>query len=460
MRLKRIIALELAVLLLIGAAYGLLRFGFGLDILDRSGLQAKNGEIRYLNYFGIPKTGWQYIDGKLHYFIPHGGVMATGWQEINGERYYFGTDGVRTTGWQNVDGKTYYLGDAGKAVTGWQQIDGKSYYFAADGAMASGWQEVDGKRSYFSQEGMALTGWQHIDEKLYYFTADGCAVTGWQELDNVRFRFHEDGSVVTGWYEENGQKYYFDEDGRPHAGWVEWEGSRYYCNPDGTPATGWLTLEQDRYFLHADGKMAVGEVKIDGVSNFFSSQGKYVLLCNPWNPVPEDYVLQMSSIEGFQFASVGRDALEAMMKDCRASGTSCVINNTYRSKATQQWMWDRSVNNYMAAGMTKAQAEAETGKSTAIPGHSEHQTGLGVDLNGSQATYDWLGEHCWEYGFILRYPDDKIEITGIIYEPWHFRYVGTELSLELKELGITLEEYMANLTPETVPEVTTQPSAA
>ncbi len=455
-RTKRIVALVLAAVLLVGAAYSLLRFGFGLDVLDRSGLQHKNGQVRYLDYFGRPQTGWQYIDGKLCYFGTDG-IMATGWQEINGQRYYFDTDGVRATGWLTVDGKTYYLGDAGKVYTGSHKIDGKGYYFAADGVMSSGWQINNGKRSYFSQEGMALTGWQKIEGKLYYFNVDGYAVSGWQELSDVRYRFNEDGSVVTGWYEDETGKYYFDEDGHPHHGWIESEGERYYCNADGTLATGWLTLGQDRYFLYPDGKMAVGEVKIDGVSNFFSSQGKYVLLCNPWHPVPEDYVLQMSSIEGYQFASVGRDALQQMLTDCRAAGIGCVINNTYRSKATQQWMWDRSVNKFLAAGMTREEAEKETAKTTALPGHSEHQTGLGADLNGGQATYDWLAKHCWEYGFILRYPDNKLEITGIIYEPWHFRYVGTELALELQTLGITLEEYMAKLTPEEVPVVNTKP---
>ena len=107
------------------------------------------------------------------------------------------------------------------------------------------------------------------------------------------------------------------------------------------------------------------------------------------------------------------------------------------------------VNQYIAEGMTKKEAEAETGKSTAIPGHSEHQTGLAVDLNGSDETYAWLAEHCWDYGFILRYPEGKTEITGIIYEPWHFRYVGTELALELKEQGVTMEEYFHQLTPKT-----------
>jgi D-alanyl-D-alanine carboxypeptidase len=213
--------------------------------------------------------------------------------------------------------------------------------------------------------------------------------------------------------------------------------------------TGWVTDGNDRHYLYEDGSFAVGRVVIDGKTHFFSSKGKWVLFCNPWNPVPIDFETKLVTIERYRFDSVGRDSLQTMMDACREAGLSVSINNTYRSKTTQQIMWNESVNKFMAQGMTKEEAEAETGKSTAIPGHSEHQTGLAVDLNGPNETYAWLAENCWEYGFILRYPDNKIEITGIIYEPWHFRYVGTELSLELKELGITMEEYFDQLTPKT-----------
>ena len=94
----------------------------------------------------------------------------------------------------------------------------------------------------------------------------------------------------------------------------------------------------------------------------------------------------------------------------------------------------------------------ETLKSVQLPGHSEHATGLAIDivsathsdLDESQAETEeskWLAEHCAEYGFILRYPPEKYEITGIIYEPWHYRYVGTEIAQEIMSEGITLEEY-------------------
>ena len=94
----------------------------------------------------------------------------------------------------------------------------------------------------------------------------------------------------------------------------------------------------------------------------------------------------------------------------------------------------------------------EEGRLTvALPGTSEHHLGLAVDiLNNKEAgkqALDWLGQHCWEYGFILRYPENTTDITGIIYEPWHYRYVGKEVAQEIHELGdITLEEYIQNLT--------------
>ena len=448
-RKKRIIALVLASVALVISAYCLLRFGFSVDILDRSGWHTKGGNTQHWDYYGRPQLGWQYVEDKLYYFGSDGN-MATGWQDIDGDRYYFGTDGIRAVGWQTVEGQVFYLGESGKMVIGRNQIDSKSYLFTDTGAMATGWQTIDGKRSYFSQEGMALTGWQTIEDKLYYFTEEGYTLSGTVELEGVRYQFTEDGAVLTGWYTDESGKYYLNEKGQPHIGFLELDGKQYYFGDTGVMTTGWVTMDNDRYYLYEDGTMAVGRVEIDGKPNFFTSKGKWVLFANPWNPVPEDYVVKLVSIEGFRFDSAGRDALQTMMNDCRATGLNCTINNTYRSKATQQYMWNRSVNKYMAQGMTLEEANAETGKDTALPGHSEHQTGLAVDINGSSETYAWLAEHCWDYGFILRYPDNKIDITGIIYEPWHFRYVGTELSLELKELGLCMEEYMERITPDAV----------
>ena len=446
---KRIIALVATSIALLGAIYCLLRFGFSIDPFNRGGWHEKNGTTQYRDYFGRPYTGWQYIDEKLYYFHPDTGNMAIGWQEVEGDRYYMDAAGVRATGWLKTQDATYYLGHDGKTVTGWQVVDGKKYLFTDKGAMATGWQVIDGHRSYLSDEGVALTGWQTLEGKRYYFDDNGYIVSDPITLEGITYRFNADGSVLTGWFTDETGKYYLTEEGKPHTGWLELEAKRYYFGENGLMTTGWVTDGNDRHYLYEDGSFAVGRVVIDGKTHFFSSKGKWVLFCNPWNPVPTDFETKLVTIGRYRFDSVGRDSLQTMMDACRAAGLSVSINNTHRSKNTQQIMWNKSVNKFMAQGMTKEEAEAETGKSTAIPGHSEHQTGLAVDLNGPNETYDWLAENCWEYGFILRYPDNKIEITGIIYEPWHFRYVGTELSLELKELGITMEEYFDQLTPKT-----------
>lgn len=98
-------------------------------------------------------------------------------------------------------------------------------------------------------------------------------------------------------------------------------------------------------------------------------------------------------------------------------------------------------------------AKLEAGKIVAVPGTSEHQLGLAVDIvdkynqvldenQENTAVQKWLMENCWKYGFILRYPNDKSSITGIMYEPWHYRYVGDAAAKEIYQQGICLEEYL------------------
>ena len=118
------------------------------------------------------------------------------------------------------------------------------------------------------------------------------------------------------------------------------------------------------------------------------------------------------------------------------------VTSIYRSKATQQSIWDRYYNNFRAAGYKKADAERLTGEKVAIPGTSEHHLAYAVDIDGVKPVHNWLAEHSWEYGFIVRYPDGTTEITGIEYEPWHFRYVGTAVSMDMKDSGLCLEEYL------------------
>ena len=96
---------------------------------------------------------------------------------------------------------------------------------------------------------------------------------------------------------------------------------------------------------------------------------------------------------------------------------------------------------YENQGMSFELAYAKARETVALPGTSEHHLGLAVDLLGDEAIA-WLNEHCWEYGFIVRYRAEKAEITGIIDEPWHFRYVGVKAAMELKDSDLCLEEYL------------------
>lgn len=474
--------LVLALLLLVGAIFMIRHIVAGVD---KSGWTVIAGAECYLDKNGKPLVGWQMIDEKQYYLIPDAGIKATAWKTIGNDRYYFGEDGVMQTGWQVIGGAKYYFGtdgkmaqgfctvddkgyyftqagmatgwlnveglpcyyaETGEAVPGWQELEGEKYYFGETGAALVGWHTLEENLFYFTEEGKILTGWQILEEKEYYFTEEGYALTGWADVDGAACRFGDDGAVLAGWFEDDNGKYYFEEKGRPLVGWHMLDEKQYYFAEDGLMATDWQELGEDKYFFGEDGEMAVGEVNINGERCFFTSKGKYIVLVNHDIPVPEDYPEDMVATGSFLIHGSAKDALETMMRECKQAGYTCMINNAYRSKATQTTVWNRTVNGYMAKGMSYEQACVEAAKDTMEPGHSEHQLGLAVDLDGTKLAYDWLAANCWEYGFILRYPADSTEITGVIHEPWHFRYVGTELSLELKELGVCLEEYMQMIT--------------
>ena len=436
---KKWIAVLLAVALLLAVG---IYFLFQAGQKDRSGWSKRAGVICYLDKNGRPLQGLQEIKGKHYYFLPDTGARATGWVWIGVDRYYFGENGAAYIGWQELAGQKYYFEKNGKMVQGLRTIDGASYYFKKNGMMGIGWQDVDGVPCYFDETGKAVTGWHTIDGKRYYFTDTGCAVTGRVEIDGVWHHFDEDGAIAAGWFEDETGKIYFNEQGNLAVGPVEIDGKWYYFDKDGRPVTGWVEQDGEKYYCQEDGEMAVGQVNIDGVNHFFTSKGKYVLLVNKKNPVPSDFQLDLVSYGGYQIDRNAKAPLEQMRKDCPYTTK---IDNIFRSKEQQQLVWNNGVSNRMKQGMTKEEAKAETARWAMIPGHSEHQTGLAVDLFGGDEARKWMEEHCWEYGFIVRYPEGKADYTGIDYEYWHFRYVGKELALELKELGVCLEEYMQML---------------
>lgn len=108
-------------------------------------------------------------------------------------------------------------------------------------------------------------------------------------------------------------------------------------------------------------------------------------------------------------------------------------------------LWDNRCNSYIAQGYSPEVAADLSAQTVLPPGSSEHHTGLAVDITGTEEMYRWLEQNAPEYGFILRYPEDKQQWTGVSYEPWHFRYVGKTLALELQSLNLTPEEYLHQL---------------
>lgn len=210
--------------------------------------------------------------------------------------------------------------------------------------------------------------------------------------------------------------------------------------------------------LKSDGKYVSEVVAPAGKEEYKSRE---LLLINPWHLLPEDYEANLEDVEyGHKMDACAAEHLRDMLSDCRDAGFSPLICSSYRDRSKQEILFENDVRKFMYRGYSEEEAFEETAKSVAIPGSSEHEAGLAVDivylryqvLDESQEqndTQQWLMEHCMEYGFILRYPRDKQDITGITYEPWHYRYVGEKAAGEIMSRGICLEEYLGVI--DTVP---------
>lgn len=179
-----------------------------------------------------------------------------------------------------------------------------------------------------------------------------------------------------------------------------------------------------------------------------------LLLVNGWQELPEDYQVKLKTLaNGLQVDERIYDDLNDMLTDCRQAGLEPIVCSAYRTEATQTRLYRNKITRLLSAGWSRATVAQEAARWVAPPGTSEHQTGLALDivsadyqlLDEKQAQtpeQQWLMAHCWEYGFVLRYPTDKCDITGIGYEPWHYRYVGKEAAREMTRRGVCLEEYV------------------
>lgn len=179
-----------------------------------------------------------------------------------------------------------------------------------------------------------------------------------------------------------------------------------------------------------------------------------LILVNRTHPIPEDYEVELKNIgSGHQIDARAYDDFRAMIQAAKSEGVYIYVTSSYRDLDKQTDLYNKKVESYVMQGYSYESAKEQAGQVVAVPGTSEHHLGLALDLVSSEYRkldekqentkgFKWLTEHSWEYGFILRYPNGEIDITGIIYEPWHFRYVGLEAAKEITESGLTLEEYV------------------
>ncbi len=176
-----------------------------------------------------------------------------------------------------------------------------------------------------------------------------------------------------------------------------------------------------------------------------------MIVVNKDNLIPKKFKVKTKICRGKEVGADISENLEKMISDAKKDGIILWISSGYRSVERQTMLFNRQVQREKNKGLSEQEAEKSAQSVVAKPYTSEHNTGLAVDFNGVEddfyktKEYQWLLSHSAEYGFIERYPKKDQSITGVIYEPWHFRYVGKENAIKIKESGLCLEEYVRSL---------------
>ena len=195
-------------------------------------------------------------------------------------------------------------------------------------------------------------------------------------------------------------------------------------------------------------------LSLDNITHHVASEdnGWNLILVNRDSYIPDDYQVELTELSnGKKVDSRIYPELQEMFNDARAQGYGLFVREGYRTQEEQQQLMDEKIEAYENEGKSKSEAKKLAEQWVAIPGTSEHQLGIAVDINAdttkssSDDVYNWLSENAHTYGFIKRYPSNKTDITGVINEPWHYRYVGKEAASKIYSQGICLEEYIDTL---------------
>ena len=187
-----------------------------------------------------------------------------------------------------------------------------------------------------------------------------------------------------------------------------------------------------------------------------------LVLINPAHAIEKELEMTFDEVQGYKFDSRIAGRVRELIAAAKEDGYSLAIVSGYRTMDRSRVLYANKIAEYQAMGYDEATARVEAAKWVAPPGTSEHHSGLAMDIvsgdyytkysdlveefeNEPEAV--WLRENCARFGFILRFPKEKVEVTGINYEPWHFRYVGEEHAAAIMEQGLCLEEYLGEDQP-------------
>lgn len=199
-------------------------------------------------------------------------------------------------------------------------------------------------------------------------------------------------------------------------------------------------------------KAVGGDINGFSVKNPSANLDWNLVLVNNEYKVPNDWesdLLELSN--GEKVDSRIYPQLQKMFDDARSQGVYPTVASGYRTALEQREIMSKKVFYYVDKGFSHSEAKKEARRWASKAGYSEHQTGLAVDINADgvnstgKEVYKWLADNAWKYGFILRYPENKIELTGIDYEPWHYRYVGIEDAEKIYKSDMCLEEYIDSI---------------
>ncbi len=192
------------------------------------------------------------------------------------------------------------------------------------------------------------------------------------------------------------------------------------------------------------------------VSSTTNTDDWRMILANKNTPLPEGYKPELKTLTDshLQMQTEAAEAFDQMRAAANATGLHLMACSTYRPIERQTELFNAEIEKWKSKGYSQEEATKKAATVVMVPGCSEHNTGLAVDVGSitnqrievdfeNEPEFKWLQEYAAEYGFILRYPKDKQAITGVTYEPWHYRYVGAENAKKIQESGLTLEEYLS-----------------